>query len=146
MATVGMGTSSDPGSGISASSATRQTQIVERFADDVTKDEVAVLFQIIRLAKQAYVYIGLADDAKSSLQSMSMGMMAVTGSAPLSTVVLPSTSKTQNTDSESQQLAQMLCRRAGVPVLVSYNVPAGSVTDAVRSRIAGFAATCLMGS
>jgi len=156
-----------------ASRSTSQTQIVERFADDVTNDHVAVLFQVIRLPKQvrppmgampahtrpvqtlarphtraparlkpqAYVYIGLADDARSSLQSMSMGMMA--GAAPISTVVLPSTSKARNNDSESQQLAQMLCRKAGMPVMVSYNVPTGSVTDAVRSRISGFAATCL---
>ena len=103
-----------------ASRSTSQTQIVERFADDVTNDHVVVLFQVIRLPKQvrpprgampahtrpvqtlarphtraparlkpqAYVYIGLADDARSSLQSMSMGMMA--GAAPISTVVLPS--------------------------------------------------------
>ena len=67
-------------------------------------------------------------------------MMA--GAAPISTVVLPSTSKARN-DNESQQLAQMLCRKAGMPVMVSYNVPTGSVTDAVRSRISGFAARCL---
>lgn len=72
---------------------------------------------------------------------MSMGMMA--GAAPISTVVLPSTSKARNNDNESQQLAQMLCRKAGMPVMVSYNVPTGSVTDAVRSRISGFAARCL---
>jgi hypothetical protein len=119
----------------------RQAQYVEAFGDEDAA--VTVLFQVISLPKQLYLYLGLAEDPGSSLQSTSLAMMssARPTSTPISTVVLPSTSKTQNNDTESLQLAQMLCRKAGMPVLVSYNLPPGAVTDAVKAEVCRHAAT-----
>jgi hypothetical protein len=114
-------------------SSSLQTQVIQSFTDDSTNETVSVLVQRIRLSKQTYVYVGLSGDTRSSLESMSIGMLA--GGSAISTVILPSTKKTQNNDTESRQLSQMLCRRAGMPVVVSYNIPPGTVSDAVKGKI-----------
>jgi hypothetical protein len=123
------------------SSTPSQRQVVATFSDDALNEPVSVLFQCIRLYKQANVYIGLEEDQSRSLESMSMGMMA--GQSPISTVILPSTKKTHTNDTESQQLAQMLSQKTGMPVMVSYTIPPGSVTDVVKSKVCRYAASLL---
>lgn len=129
-----------------------QTQVVESFEDELTSTEaVRVLFQVIRVPKQVYIYIGLAEDRNSCLDSTSMGVMPaprpspdgpLPRTSPVTTTIIPSSSKTQNGDHSSQAMAHMLCRKTlGTPVLVTYNIPEGAVADTIKNKIVRHAAS-----
>lgn len=82
-------------------------------------EETPVHFQIIRLEKQLFVWMG----TQANMGNLCLAMPTRMDPTPTVTTLLPGPA-----DSDSSSMAQRLAKRTGLPVAASVNLPASSPT------------------